>query len=54
MVTQIQGEGTSVDGMCPLTSSGWRDLNPRPLRPERGAGVITAGGNPADVRSFPW
>ena len=23
--------------MCPLTWSGWRDLNPRPLRPERSA-----------------
>ena len=37
MVTQAQTEGTSIDGMCPLTWSGWRDLNPRPLRPERSA-----------------
>ncbi len=29
-------------GPCTM-ASGWRDLNPRPLRPERGSGVIITG-----------
>jgi integrase len=31
-------EAIFIDGRWPLTLSGWRDLNPRPLRPERAIG----------------